>query len=67
WGKSLEGTNTLANLAGTTNVGGVLQAAQNGATGTLAQQAVGFVGTGLINAGVSTVFNGGSFGNALKG
>ncbi|NUA32231.1 DUF637 domain-containing protein, partial [Cupriavidus basilensis] len=53
--------------AGTTNVGGVLQAAQNGATGTLAQQAVGFVGTGLINAGVSTVFNGGSFGNALKG
>ncbi|WP_458762575.1 DUF637 domain-containing protein [Cupriavidus basilensis] len=67
WGKSLEGTNTLANLAGTNSVGGVVQAAQNGATGTLAQQAVGFVGTGLINAGVSTVFNGGSFGNALKG
>ncbi|MGO4815766.1 DUF637 domain-containing protein [Cupriavidus sp. 2MCAB6] len=44
-----------------------MQAAQDGATGTLAQQAAGFVGTGLINAGVSTAFNGGSFGNALKG
>ena len=67
WGESLKGTSTLANLAGTNSIGGVLQAAQDGATGTLAQQAAGFVGTGLINAGVSTAFNGGSFGNALKG
>ncbi|CAG9186329.1 hypothetical protein LMG32289_06376 [Cupriavidus pampae] len=65
WGQSLKDTNTLANLAGSSSAGGVLQAAKDGATGTIYQQAVGMIGTGLINAGVSTAFNGGSFGQAL--
>ena len=52
WGQSLEGTKTLANLAGSNTAGGVLQAAKDGATGTIYQQAIGMVGTGLINAGV---------------
>jgi len=38
---------------------------KDGATGTIYQQAIGMVGTGLINAGVSTAFNGGSFGQAF--
>ena len=67
WGTSLKDTSTLANLAGSTSVGGVVQAAQDGATGTIAQQVVGVVGTGVINAGVSTAVYGGSFGEALKG
>ncbi|WP_454725791.1 MULTISPECIES: two-partner secretion domain-containing protein [Cupriavidus] len=67
WGESLKGTSTLANLAGTNSLSGVVQAAKDGATSTLLQQAVGIVGTGLINAGVSTAVYGGSFGNALKG
>ncbi|QET06743.1 hypothetical protein FOB72_28180 [Cupriavidus pauculus] len=65
WGQSLKDTNTLANLAGSNTAGGALQAAKDGATGTVYQQAVGMVGTGLINAGVNTAFNGGSFGQAL--
>lgn len=65
WGQSLKGTNTLANLAGSNTVGGVLQAAKDGATGTIYQQAIGMVGTSLINAGVNTAFNGGSFGQGL--
>jgi len=65
WGQSLKGTNTLANLAGSNSAGGVLQAEKDGATGTIYQQAIGMVGTGLINAGVSTAFNGGSFGQAF--
>ena len=67
WGQSLKGTSTLANLAGSTSVEGVVQAAQEGATGTIAQQVVGVVGTGVVNAGVSTAVYGGSFGEALKG
>ncbi|QYY31136.1 DUF637 domain-containing protein [Cupriavidus pinatubonensis] len=63
----LKGTNSLANLAGTNSIGGVLQAAQDGATGTLAQQAMGMVGAALINAGVNTAVYGGSFGKALAG
>jgi len=65
WGQSLKGTNTLANLAGSNSAGGVLQAAKDGATGTIYQQAIGMVGTGLINAGVNTAFNGGSLGQAF--
>lgn len=65
WGQSLKDTNTLANLAGSNTAGGALQAAKDGATGTVYQQAVGMVGTGLINAGVNTAFDGGSFGQAL--
>jgi filamentous hemagglutinin len=65
WGQSLEGTRTLANLAGSNTAGGVLQAAKDGATGTIYQQAIGMVGTGLINAGINTAFNGGSFGQAF--
>ncbi|WP_354681921.1 filamentous hemagglutinin N-terminal domain-containing protein [Cupriavidus necator] len=63
----LKGTNSLANLAGTNTLGGVLQAAQDGASSTIAQQAVGMVGTGLINATLSTVAYGGGFGKALAG
>ena len=63
----LKGTNSLANLAGTNNLGGILQAAQDGATGTLAQQAVGVLGTSLVGAGINTAVYGGSFGNALEG
>lgn len=65
WGQSLEGTRTLANLAGSNTAGGVLQAAKDGATGTIYQQAIGMAGTGLINAGINTAFNGGSFGQAF--
>ncbi|MFJ4291930.1 filamentous hemagglutinin N-terminal domain-containing protein [Cupriavidus sp. NPDC089707] len=63
----LKGTNSLANLAGTNTLGGVLQATKDGATSTIAQQAIGMVGTGLINATVGTVAYGGSFGKALVG
>jgi filamentous hemagglutinin len=58
--------NTLANLAGTSNVSnGVVQASTTGATGTLGTQIAAMVGTSAISAGVSTIVNGGSFKDAL--
>lgn len=67
WGVPLKGTNTLANLAGTTSVPGVTQAIKDGGSNLLWQQAVGVVGTGLVSAGVNTAIYGGSFGSALIG
>lgn len=67
WGVSLKGTNTLANLAGTTSVSGVTQAIKDGGSNLLWQQAVGVIGTGLVSAGVNTAIYGGSFGSALIG
>ncbi|WP_197498383.1 DUF637 domain-containing protein, partial [Cupriavidus gilardii] len=67
WGQSLKGTNTLANLAGTTSLSGVTQAIKDGGSNLLWQQAVGVIGTGLVSAGVNTAIYGGSFGSALIG
>ncbi|MCG5258655.1 filamentous hemagglutinin N-terminal domain-containing protein [Cupriavidus gilardii] len=67
WGVPLKGTNTLANLAGTTSVSGVTQAIKEGGSSVLWQQTVGVIGTGLVSAGVNTAVYGGSFGSALLG
>lgn len=63
----LKGTDSLANIAGSNTLGGALQAAQNGAVGTIGQQAVGMLGTALVGSAVNTVVYGGSFGQALEG